>query len=158
MICSHRQDRDEETEIELRKNDGSVTTSRSSAGGSDKAAGPASGERSLESGQKWWLNENVGKTAKGDENNEASRCRRALYEGNHKSFGRESPGSKEASCLGNPAGGFGLSWLNVVLGMKTMPPQIIFVVPFAGERPRKRPCTAQRRGRSLDSAHVKKTQ
>lgn len=51
--------------MELRKNDGSVT--RSSTGGSDKSAGPASGERSLESGQKCWLKEDVGRAAKGDE-------------------------------------------------------------------------------------------
>ncbi|KAL6904769.1 hypothetical protein GGI43DRAFT_289467 [Trichoderma evansii] len=30
------------------------------------------------------------------------------------------------SCLGNPAGGFGLSWLKAVLGMKTMPPPNYF--------------------------------
>jgi hypothetical protein len=61
-----------------------------------------------------------------------------------KGLGSASPGFKEASCLGNPAGGFGLSWLKAVLGMKTMPrPNYFFFVPYAGERPRKRPCTAQ---------------
>lgn len=84
MIRSTREDRDEKAWIELRKNDGGVT--RSSNGGSDKAAGSASGERLMESGQKCWLSEDIGRNAKGDEKNEACRCRRALYEGNQQKF------------------------------------------------------------------------
>lgn len=64
MICSNGEERDEETKIEMRRNDGSVTGS--SAGGSDKAVGRGSGWRSLESRQKCLLSDDVGRTtAKG---------------------------------------------------------------------------------------------
>lgn len=114
----------------MRRNDGSVT--RSFAGGGDKAAGRASGGHSLECRQKCWLSDDVGRTAKGDEKNEASRCRCALYEGKNKTCVSESPGFKDVSCLGNLAGGFGRYWLKVVLGMKTMPPQSIFLSLLPG--------------------------
>lgn len=103
----NRQDRDEEAEIELRKKDGSVTRS---TGGSDKAAGPANGERSLKSGQNCWLNEDVGRTAKGDEKKRGLSMSSCFVRGKPQKFRQRKPRVQRGKLSLGPGG-----WIRAIL-------------------------------------------
>ncbi|KAH8129901.1 hypothetical protein LI328DRAFT_28157 [Trichoderma asperelloides] len=73
--------------------------------------------------------------------------------------GAKAQGSRD-SCLGKPAGGFGLSWLKVVLGMKTMPPPNYFFLSLlpGSVRESGRAQHKRKERRRLDSVHVERTQ